>query len=684
MKRGVAVVVLLAACTHEPGTSTPLVPAGGYDDYLHWERWPLLQINTRTVMRSTFDRAGGNDASDASHFLAQNERGLVAASVIGNGTLTFARANHWHGSPWRYTVDGQTTEVTESTTADPDHPQMNSVWAPAIAFPPDLTETWSTTRGADLSWVRVPFTKSLEIAYGRSHYGTGYFILQLAPQDLAAPPSTWAGNVAPPASVLDLFRSAGSDIAPTDIASMSGNGAVIDLPGPGTLRALKIDVPLAQAEAFAHSHMRIRWDGRPDFSVDTPVGLFFGAASLHNRDKKEWLVKAFPVNVHFGDSVELAVYFPMPFSSNAHIEFDSPVGWSARWEATAPETPNGYFHATYRDHANPVPGHDLVMLDTNGLESAPAWCGKIVGNSWVFSDRAVFGTLEGDPRFFFDDSQTPQVQGTGTEEWGGGGDYWGGQTMTLPFLGHPVGAPSIAQADGAEDAIEGAYRFLLGDAMPFGRRALLQLEHGGADDSTEHYQSLVYWYGSPSPCLTLTDSLHVGDLGDEAAHGYVATGASDPYSVTSRYELGVDHVGSEEIFPAMTDSGRVVTGSTEFTTALPADNAGVMLRRTLDYAIPDQTAEIWVRDASVLDAPFEHAATWGTPGSTQELYANSPTESGVAPPFVRVIDRRWKDDELLLAPRFSAGKSALRVRVVPASGTKWTEFHYAAYAWSRP
>ena len=36
-------------------------------------------------------------------------------------------------------------------------------------------------------------------------------------------------------------------------------------------------------------------------------------------------------------------------------------------------------------------------------------------------------TLEGDPRFFFDDSLTPQGQGTGSEEWGGGGDYWGGE-----------------------------------------------------------------------------------------------------------------------------------------------------------------------------------------------------------------------------------------------------------------
>ncbi len=34
------------------------------------------------------------------------------------------------------------------------------------------------------------------------------------------------------------------------------------------------------------------------------------------------------------------------------------------------------------------------------------------------------------------------------EEWGGGGDYWGGRNMTLPFAGHPVGAPSARAGQG--------------------------------------------------------------------------------------------------------------------------------------------------------------------------------------------------------------------------------------------
>src|SRR5262249_18952642 len=137
------------------------------------------------------------------------------------------------------------------------------------------------------------------------------------------------------------------------------------------------------------------------------------------------------------------------------------LAWSSRYEplhARASEV--GYFHATYKDHAAPRRGEDLVLLDTRATEGGGDWSGSFVGTSFIFTDRSVLRTLEGDPRFFFDDSQTPQCYGTGTEEWGGGGDYWGGENMTLPFAGHPVGATDAVTAKNAEDRIHSAYRFL--------------------------------------------------------------------------------------------------------------------------------------------------------------------------------------------------------------------------------
>ena len=184
-----------------------------------------------------------------------------------------------------------------------------------------------------------------------------------------------------------------------------------------------------------------------------------------------------------------------------------------------------YFHATYRDHPNPEPGKDLVLLDTRETEGGGDWSGHLVGTSWIFSDRAVLNTLEGDPRFFFDDSQTPQAQGTGTEEWGGGGDYWGGQNMTLPFAGHPTGARSAKEAKNEEDKIESAYRFLLADLMPFGRNAVIRLEHGGLDDSTEHYQTVTYWYGVNRPSLIKTRRAEDRQRGERSGPSVFVSGS---------------------------------------------------------------------------------------------------------------------------------------------------------------
>lgn len=528
----------------------------------------------RAYMRSTYDRRGMNEGADASHFLYQlaDDRN-VTLDVEGPGILCFARFNHWHGSPWRYEVDGTEHIIQESSSADPNHPVADSVFIPEKPFPKPLAWTWSTTKGADLNWVPMPFQKSLRMAYSRTRYGTGYYIYQqfVEGTPLSQPIKSWDINAEPDADVLELINRSGSDIAPPVHAPRMHGWEVEGLalgkdskvlvkeimPGmPAMLRALKFSVPREQAVAFGKARLRITWDGRLEPSVDAPIALFHGAGTLFNRDNREYLVKAFPVNVRYAeDRVHLACYFPMPFSGKATIQLIgngsddlTGIGWSARYQTTSvSETDPTYFHATYRDHADPVRGKDLVLLDTREVEGGGDWSGQFVGTSWIFSDRANLGTLEGDPRFFFDDSQSPQAYGTGTEEWGGGGDYWGGLNMTLPFAGHPCGAKNAKVALNEEDKIESAYRFLLGDLMPFGKNARIQLEHGAVNDSTEHYQTVTYWYGRPGATLVKTDELKLGDEASEKAHRYVSPDASAPYEITSRYEWGPDTLPAQGV-----------------------------------------------------------------------------------------------------------------------------------------
>ncbi|HEX6544876.1 MAG TPA: hypothetical protein VF023_01125, partial [Bryobacteraceae bacterium] len=43
----------------------------GMDAYRQWDRWADQRIGMRAYMRSTYDRRGGNEGADASHFLYQ-------------------------------------------------------------------------------------------------------------------------------------------------------------------------------------------------------------------------------------------------------------------------------------------------------------------------------------------------------------------------------------------------------------------------------------------------------------------------------------------------------------------------------------------------------------------------------------------------------------------------------------
>src|SRR5262249_49641911 len=120
----------------------PAIPVG-LDAYRQWQRWPYQRIGARAYLRSTYDRAGGNEGADASHFLYQQADDFnVSLDVEGPGVLYFARYNHWHGSPWHYEVDGKDHLVRESSTADPKHPVKDSVFLPEALFPRPLAWTW--------------------------------------------------------------------------------------------------------------------------------------------------------------------------------------------------------------------------------------------------------------------------------------------------------------------------------------------------------------------------------------------------------------------------------------------------------------------------------------------------------------------------------------------------------------
>jgi hypothetical protein len=605
-------------------------------------------------------------------------------------------------------------------------------------FPLPLAYTWATTKGANLMWVPLAFEDRLRLAYSRTLYGTGYYIYHLIPRGtthLSRPLSRWAGTP-PEADVLDLLGRAGTDIVGERPGLQRFAGAVSlaargreelgSLPaGPHVIRSFKLRVPRGQDFDFGQARLRVTWDNRWHASIDAPVALFFGAGEFHNPTGKRDLVKALPLNVRYeGEYVHLACYWPMPYLRGAVFELIERNGRAiagVEYEFQVepyrgPPHHVNHFHATYSDHPQPVLGEDVLYLDTQRTEGGGDWSGHFIGMSWIFTRTGNLSVLEGDPRFFFDDSQTPQAMGTGSEEWGGGGDYWGGETMTLPLAGHPIGQNRTKRGAQGRDLINSAYRFLIADYFPFGKRAVIRIEHGSMNSHDEHLSGVVYWYGVNRPSLVLTDEFNVCNQDDRKRHRYTSPTATACESLVSRYDWGpdgdhpdkhqpkgreADFYGARTYYFPHEDQVRSMTGTTAFTVRVRPDNHGVLLRRKFDYRRPNQEARVAVRRAG--ETAWTEVGTWYTAGSNTFVHSRPEGRSFTAAEFaptehnVMTSNRRWRDDEFPIAGTHTRGAEALEVRIefVPnrtqlhpgtpfPAPSAWSEARYWVYSWVLP
>ena len=287
------------AVTKRNSDGLPVIPIG-IDAYSMWSALPTQRIGARAYMRSTYDRDGGNQSADASHYLFANEEDYnVSLDVKGKGVFYFFRANHWHGSPWHFVVDGKDNVVMETGTSDPVNAKRvfkNTEFIPAAPFPQPLAWTWATTKGADLIWSPMPFRNSFRIAYSRTRYGTGYYIYHLYANEekLSRPINTWSTGNVPGQDVVNLISRAGTDIAPQHISQRKGTVKLskdrVQLTqinaANSMVRALKLTIPLDKAIDLERLRLIATWDAAAHPSIDAPIALFFGAGTLYNRENK--------------------------------------------------------------------------------------------------------------------------------------------------------------------------------------------------------------------------------------------------------------------------------------------------------------------------------------------------------------------------------------------------------------
>jgi hypothetical protein len=258
--------------------------------------------------------------------------------------------------------------------------------------------------------------------------------------------------------------------------------------------------------------------------------------------------------------------------------------------------------------------------------------------------------LEGNPYFYIDDSKTPQFAGTGTEEWGYGGDYWyNGRQVSLAMAGLPSATNNQAGAnvDGAAE-----YRFLIADSIPFNSRIIVKWEHGGVDDWQQPYRATMLWYGTPAQSAVVSDDLQTGNASSGKAHSLSAPGGA-MYSLRAAYEY-------LPYAPLIMGAVVETRGTMAFTMKLSGGNVGAFLRRTFDSCVANQRATVRV------DGTF--AGTWYNPGASPGTGYDGH-------------DRCWRDDDFVLPPDLTEGKSSVTIQLTAANaGTEWTASDYKLYS----
>lgn len=262
---------------------------------------------------------------------------------------------------------------------------------------------------------------------------------------------------------------------------------------------------------------RAYWDGETQPSIETPVGDFFcvghgAVVSFQNA--------AFNMSANedgYGKNAAMNCWLPMPFRTSARLEItnDAEVDIGMYYYVDYQEHDRLdddllYFHAQWRrnnpcdgwkgpgsvwgshEHGVRHNGPDGVNLsgEKNYVILEAEGQGHYVGCNISIHNLYKGWWGEGDDMIFVDgEVWPPSLHGTGSE------DYlchaWGMQKNAFLYNGLSYSEVEKEFNDRGKVTV---YRLHLQDPVPFTRSLKVTIEHGHANDRSDDYSSVAYWY----------------------------------------------------------------------------------------------------------------------------------------------------------------------------------------------
>jgi Protein of unknown function (DUF2961) len=285
-----------------------------------------------------------------------------------------------------------------------------------------------------------------------------------------------------------------------------------DLKGPGQITHMWVAVnptPDTSPDYLKQIVLRGYWDGEENPSVESPLGDFFGLTLGSYFTYQSALTNVTPV-------YSMNCYFPMPFNKSARLTLvnEGPVKLDNYYfnidyvSFDQPLEGIGYFHAQYRQEA-PCRGwakdwkteYDPEINDKKNLDGKDNYVileaegqGHFLGvtHGVLQNQDEWFG--EGDEMIFIDDSPSPVINGTGTEDYyNGAWDFRGPNGKTQTYAYPHIGAPFIENGEkvGGRYCL---YRWHLEGPLPFRRNIRVTIEHGHANHRSDNFYTVAYWY----------------------------------------------------------------------------------------------------------------------------------------------------------------------------------------------
>lgn len=454
----------------------------------------LAELNgLSATLDSSHDRAWGND--DYNNFLRAGPKGWeVIADLKGPGYVSrfwFTGIMKPHGL--RFYFDGEKKPRIDMTVQqfcgarEPFVPPLaaneNLCWYNLVPIPYAGRLVIMTEEGGKKpdGWPRLFYqVSSMSLPPGRSVESFPRLVTPEQRQALADVSRRWNCG--------EMSAGAGGVVLRNETTLTPGSSnEVFRLEGPGLLYEIRmtprldqIQSALRREQALRDVILRIKWDDSPFWSVEAPLGDFFGSYWLRTRYE----------SACFGMTGDTFVCrFPMPFQKSAVIALSQegvesiPVITEVRTNSLPNGRSWGYFHACWNRSGPDPSGVAHVVAKAAGR-------GKYAGclMSAVSLDKSWW-MLEGDDFMFLNGAKTPVWKGTGLEDYFSGGWYYH-NVLARPFHGLVFKSPFRTVQ----------YRIHAGDPVSFDTAFAMTFERGPQNASRGWMESTAFYYlSAPAP-----------------------------------------------------------------------------------------------------------------------------------------------------------------------------------------